>query len=86
MVVISANSRLCVAHLLPLHGGPVKPPKHPNVQFHVAQRSRHVAAGEGRSANRTKWSADTAASPPALVHTAKAKGTSASSAADLVRL
>lgn len=54
------------------------------MQLQRTKRTPHIVAGEGRSANRTKWSVDTAPIPPAVMQPASTRTTSESSAADLV--
>ena len=84
MVVTKADCRVCSGRLARLRW-PVKSARHPHVQLLTAKRALHIVAGEGRSANRTKWSVDTAPISPAVLQNANTRSTSESSAADLVR-
>lgn len=61
-----------------------KPVKNLSMQL-PAKRTLHIAAGEGRSANRTKWSVDTAPSPPPVLQTSGTRS-SGERAVDLVRM
>ena len=83
MVVNVADCRVCGGGLIPLCW-PVKSPRHPLVQLQTTKRTLQVVAGEGRSANRTKWPVATAPIPPAVMQTANTRSSSESSAADVV--
>lgn len=83
MVELVADFRICCGGLAPLCW-PANPAKYPSMQL-TAKRTLHIAAGEGRSANRTKWSVDTATSPLEVLQTSGTRS-SDERAADLVRM
>lgn len=82
-MALIADCRMCCGSLAPLCW-PATPAKQPIVQL-TTKRTLHIAAGEGRSANRTKWSVDTATSPPEVLQTSGTRS-SGERAADLVMI